>query len=83
MIQSTPVERSGAAGGMQSTARLSGQTLGATVVTIVFAIASAPEDAGSLSQGAPGVHIALVVAICFALTAGIFSVSRLKSISRN
>lgn len=83
MIKSTPIERSGAAGGMQSTARLSGQTLGATAVTIVFAFASKPTDAGSLSNGAPGVHIALIVAICFAIIAGMFSISRIKSLPKN
>lgn len=67
MVSATPVERSGAAGGMQSTARLTGQTLGATVVTVVFAIA-----------GALSVKTALAIAICFALIAGIFSISRLK-----
>ena len=82
MIKTTPIERSGAAGGMQSTARLSGQTLGATVVTIVFAFASSPSDAGGLAHGAPGVHICLIVAICFAAVAGIFSISRFKSISK-
>lgn len=82
MIKSTPIERSGAAGGMQSTARLTGQTLGATAVTIIFAYASKPEDAGSLANNSPGVHICLLVAICFATIAGAFSISRVKSISK-
>jgi DHA2 family multidrug resistance protein-like MFS transporter len=38
MFLSTPAERSGAAGGMQSTARLTGQTLGAVAMTLLFAL---------------------------------------------
>lgn len=36
MVMATPVERTGAAGGMQGTARLTGQTMGSTLVTIIF-----------------------------------------------
>lgn len=67
MVSATPIERSGGAGGMQSTARLTGQTLGATVVTVVFALA-----------GASSVRFALSASIAFALIAGIFSISRVK-----
>lgn len=80
MIEATPLKRSGAAGGMQSTTRLVGQTLGATIVTLVFAFSSVPSDAGTLADGAPGVRICLYIAIAFALTAGIFSVSRARSV---
>lgn len=38
MLMSTPRARSGAAGGMQGTARLTGQTIGALVMTLVFAM---------------------------------------------
>lgn len=41
MFISAPVERSGAAGGMQGTARLFGQTAGAVVMTLLFTLASA------------------------------------------
>lgn len=81
MIAATPISRSGAAGGFQSTARIGGQTLGATIVTLIFAWLSQPTDAGSISNGAPGVHISLIIAIVFAIIAGIFSLSRLKSIA--
>lgn len=81
MISSTPVSRSGAAGGFQATARLGSQTMGATIVTVVFAWMSNPTDAGSMSNGAPGVHTALYIALAFALIAGIFSLSRIKSLS--
>lgn len=67
MVLATPVKRTGGAGGMQSTARLVGQTLGATIVTIVFAMTS-----GSANS----VHVCLYVALIFAITAGVFSISR-------
>lgn len=72
MVIATPIQRTGGAGGMQSTARLVGQTLGATLVTLVFAI----------SQPNLSVHICLCLALGMALVAGIFSLtraSRLKS----
>lgn len=67
MVMATPVNRSGGAGGMQSTARLVGQTLGATAVSSIFAIA--PTNLRAVS-------ICLGVSICFALCAGIFSYTR-------
>lgn len=81
MIQATPVSRSGAAGGFQSTARIGGQTFGATIVTLVFAWLSQPADAGSLNNGAPGVRVALYIALAFAIIAGAFSISRFKSVA--
>lgn len=82
MISATPVKRSGAAGGFQSTARIGGQTFGATVVTLIFAWMSKPTDAGALSNGAPGVHLCLVIALFCAIVSGIFSISRFKSLSK-
>lgn len=69
MVSSTPIHRTGGAGGMQSTARLVGQTLGATLVTIIFAIMT---GATTTSM----VHVCLWVSIGFAIVAGAFSVSR-------
>lgn len=72
MVIATPIQRTGGAGGMQSTARLVGQTLGATLVTLVFAI----------SQPNLSVQICLCLALGMALVTGIFSLtraSRLKS----
>jgi DHA2 family multidrug resistance protein-like MFS transporter len=40
MYLAAPRERSGAAGGMQATARLAGQTAGATLMTLLFALTS-------------------------------------------
>lgn len=80
MISATPVSRSGAAGGFQSTARMGALTFGATLVTLIFAWLSSPTDAGSLSDGAPGVRVCLIVSLVFAILAGVFSLSRVKSI---
>lgn len=68
MIQSTPISRSGAAGGMQGTSRLVGQTLGSTIVTILFAINSAIPSA---------TRFCLIISIVCALLAGIFSLQRM------
>lgn len=67
MVIATPVRRTGGAGGMQSTARLVGQTLGATTVTVVFATIAAP-----LSS----VKVCLYLALSLAVVAGLFSLSR-------
>lgn len=83
MIQATPVSRSGAAGGFQSTARIGGQTFGATIVTLVFAWLSQPMDAGALTHGAPGVSVTLYIALGFAVIAGILSLSRFNAISKD
>ncbi|MDE6535669.1 MAG: MFS transporter [Muribaculaceae bacterium] len=67
MVMATPVHRSGGAGGMQSTARLVGQTLGATLVSSVFALIAIEMNA---------VRVCLYIGIAFALCAGIFSYTR-------
>lgn len=67
MVMATPVHRSGGAGGMQSTARLVGQTLGATIVSSVFAL---------LSSETGAIRLCLLIAIGFACCAGIFSYTR-------
>ncbi len=67
MVMATPVHRTGGAGGMQSTARLVGQTFGATIVSSIFALIALESNA---------VKICLYIAICFALCAGIFSYTR-------
>ncbi|MDE5785804.1 MAG: MFS transporter, partial [Duncaniella sp.] len=67
MVMATPVHRSGGAGGIQSTARLVGQTLGATIVSSVFAL---------FANEFLAVRICLFTAAAFALVAGIFSYTR-------
>ena len=73
MVMATPVERTGAAGGMQGTARLTGQTMGSTLVTIVFSLIAVI----SLS-----VKICLGIAMAFAAVACYFSLDRGLQIKR-
>ncbi|WP_082091324.1 MFS transporter [Paracidovorax citrulli] len=69
IVTSAPLHRSGAAGGMLSTARLTGQTLGAVLLAVIFAI-----------QGTHGGHaeaVAFWLAAGSAAVAGVCSVLRL------
>jgi DHA2 family multidrug resistance protein-like MFS transporter len=68
MFLSAPRNRSGAAGGMQGTARLTGQTLGAILMTMLFTLAAA--------DSAP--RIGLAVASILALAAGLVSLWRVR-----
>jgi DHA2 family multidrug resistance protein-like MFS transporter len=63
-----PERRSEAAGAMQATARLSGQTTGGVVVSLIFA--------GTASNAAP--RLALAVAAAFALGSAILSLLRVE-----
>lgn len=72
MFLSAPVTRSGAAGGMQGTARLTGQTAGAVIVALLF----------SLGPSAETSRIALVIAAIFTLLAGVASTLRVQVSSR-
>ncbi len=67
MLGSTPLDRSGAAGGMLATARLTGQTAGATLTAILFRMV------------ASGPATALAVGAAFAAAGAVVSVSRLIS----
>lgn len=76
MFLSAPRERSAAAGGLQGTARLLGQTAGAVIMTQLFALTSV--DAAS--------QIGLGIGAVLALVAGLVSVLRvspMKSDARN
>jgi DHA2 family multidrug resistance protein-like MFS transporter len=66
MLSAAPLLRSGAAGGMLATARLTGQTIGATIAAITFRLAAHAE------------LVALVVAALFAFAAALASLSRLR-----
>jgi MFS transporter, DHA2 family, multidrug resistance protein len=68
MILSAPRARSGAAGGMLSTARLLGQTVGAAGVAILFR-----------AHPARGASLALLLAAATALAAALVSTSRLTA----
>ena len=65
MLSAAPLDRSGAAGGMLATARLTGQTGGATLTAILF------RKAGN------GPVMALGLGAAFALSGAVVSVSRL------
>ena len=66
MLSSAPMDRSGAAGGMLATARLTGQTIGATIAAIAFRFSAHAET------------VALVVAAAFAFAGALASLSRLR-----
>ncbi|WP_321914761.1 MULTISPECIES: MFS transporter [unclassified Paraburkholderia] len=66
ILSSAPRERSGGASGMLGTARLTGQTLGAALVALIFGIA--PQH---------GPTVALYVATAFAAVAAVVSLLRL------
>lgn len=65
LLSSAPLERSGAAGGMLATARLTGQTIGATLTAILFRLS------------ANGPVLAIWSGAVFAAIAALVSVSRL------
>lgn len=71
IVSSAPKSRSGGASGMLGTARLLGQTLGATLVALLFRLF----PAGHRSQAC------LLLAICFAVGAGIVSCVRMTQAS--
>src|SRR3546814_15035625 len=68
MFLSAPRERSGAAGGMQGTARLTGQTAGAVIMSLLLALTPL--------EMAP--HFGFGVAAVLALVAGLVSLLRIR-----
>ncbi len=68
MFLSAPRERTGAAGGMQATARLAGQTAGGVVMSLLFTVASV--------ESAP--RVGLGIGAVLTLVAGLVSVLRVK-----
>ncbi|WP_353177672.1 MFS transporter [Delftia acidovorans] len=71
IVTTAPLARSGAAGGMLSSARLTGQTLGAVVLATIFTFAG--------GHGGHAEIVALAVAGCFAAMAGVFSLLRVRT----
>ena len=67
-MSSAPTNRSGGASGMIGTARLLGQTLGATLVALLFSLA--PQGKSNTSSLLVGAAFAVVAAIvsCFRLS---------------
>jgi MFS transporter, DHA2 family, multidrug resistance protein len=70
MFLSAPLERSGAAGGMQGTARLTGQTAGGVIMSLLFGLVS--------TDAAP--RVGLAIAAVLTLVAGLVSTLRMKEI---
>lgn len=70
IITSAPPHRSGGASGMLGTARLTGQTLGAVLLAMIFAMFD--------PQGGHGSFVALWLAAGFAAVAGVCSVLRMR-----
>nr|HRO61945.1 MFS transporter [Burkholderiaceae bacterium] len=69
IVTSPPRHRSGAASGMLGTARITGQTLGAVLLALIFAIYDRHNGDAEIA--------ALVLATVFAVAAGVFSTLRL------
>jgi len=70
IITSAPPHRSGGASGMLGTARLTGQTLGAVLLAMIFAMSD--------PQGGHGSWVALWLGAGFAVLAGVCSALRLR-----
>jgi len=74
IVTSTPRERSGGAGAIQSTARLLGQTVGAALVALIFGFAG--------PSGGTGPTVAILLAAGFAAIAAVLSVFRMFNFVR-
>jgi DHA2 family multidrug resistance protein-like MFS transporter len=72
IVTSAPMHRSGGASGMLGTARLTGQTLGAVLIAVVFSIAD--------PHNGQGPTLALGLSAGFAAVAGVFSTLRLRTV---
>jgi DHA2 family multidrug resistance protein-like MFS transporter len=70
MFLSAPLARSAAAGGMQGTARLTGQTAGGVIMSLLFGLVS--------TDAAP--RVGLAIAAVLTLMAGLVSTLRMKQI---
>ena len=72
ILTSAPAHRSGGASGMLGTARLTGQTLGAALLAIIFALFDPHNEHGPM--------VALWLAATFAAVAGICSALRIRHV---
>ncbi len=68
MFLSAPLERSAASGGLQGAARLTGQTAGAVLMTLLF----------TLTPGEAAPRLGLGIGAALALIAGLVSLSRIR-----
>ncbi len=74
IVTTAPLHRSGAAGGMLGTARLTGQTLGAVMLAAIYAFWDQHDGQGET--------VALCLAAAFALLAGVSSSLRVRASAR-
>jgi DHA2 family multidrug resistance protein-like MFS transporter len=70
ILTSPPLRRAGAASGMLGTARLTGQSLGAVLLGLIFSVAGVREG---------GVEIAFALAAALAAASAVFSLLRLRA----
>ncbi|MGE0100605.1 MAG: MFS transporter [Hydrogenophaga sp.] len=71
IVTTAPLHRSGAASGMLGTARLTGQTLGAVLLAVIYAVWDQHDGRGEM--------VAMWVAAGFALLAGVSSSMRVRA----
>ncbi len=72
IVTSPPPSRAGAAGGMLGSARLTGQSLGAVILALIFSVAGADTSRGPL--------LAILVAAGFSAAGAVFSSLRLRHV---
>ena len=70
IVTSAPLRRAGAASGMLGTARLTGQSFGAVLLAIIFAVAGTADGSGP--------RAALGLAALFAAASALFSLARMR-----
>ena len=70
LLTASPVSRSGAAGGMLGTARLTGQAIGAVLLALIFTL--------NRSHPVDGPEMAISVAAGLAALAGVLSALRIR-----
>jgi DHA2 family multidrug resistance protein-like MFS transporter len=78
ILVTAPVEKTGRAAGVMTTARLSGQTLGAVLVAIIFEVAGSAAAARAVPVRSV-IEVALLVACGFIAFAAILSSIRLRA----
>ena len=70
IVTSAPLRRAGAASGMLGTARLTGQSLGAVLLAVIFALAGTADGSGP--------RLALGLAALSAAASALFSLARMR-----
>lgn len=70
IVTSAPLRRAGAASGMLGTARLTGQSLGAVLLALIFAMTGTADGSGP--------RLALGLAALFAAVSALFSLARMR-----